>query len=91
MRRWIVFILALTVALCAAAFALLNDAEVRLDFHFFAFELSIGVVVMGSLLLGFLLASLALASAVILPQRLKLRALRRQLDAAKTGSGPGAA
>jgi uncharacterized integral membrane protein len=91
MKRWIVFILALAVALLAAAFALLNESVVRLDFHFFAFELSLGVVVMTSLLLGFLLASAALSAAVILPQRLRLRALRRQLDAARGNRGAGPA
>jgi uncharacterized integral membrane protein len=85
MKRWIVLVLALLVALLAAAFALLNEAVVRLDFHFFSFQMSLGVVVMTSLLVGFLLASLALASAVIVPQRLRLRALRRQLDAARGG------
>ena len=83
MKRGIVIVLALLVALLAAAFALMNEAEVRLDFHFFAFEMSLGVVVMVSLLL----ASAALSAAVILPQRLRLRALRRQLDAVRP-SGP---
>lgn len=91
MRRWIVILLALSVAMLAAAFALLNESVVRLDFHFFSFEMSLGVVVMASLLLGFLLASAALSSAVILPQRLRLRTLRRQLDAARVGGGPGPA
>ncbi|HWT15924.1 MAG TPA: lipopolysaccharide assembly protein LapA domain-containing protein [Patescibacteria group bacterium] len=85
MKRWIVIVLALLVALLAAAFALLNEASVRLDFHFFAFEVSLGVVVMISLLAGFLLASAALSAAVIVPQRLRLRTLRRQLDLARQG------
>ena len=89
MKRWIVIVLALLVALLAAAFALLNEASVRLDFHFFAFEVSLGVVVMISLLAGFLLASAALSAAVIVPQRLRLRTLRRQLDLARQG-GPNA-
>lgn len=89
MKRGIVIVLALLVALLAAAFALMNEAVVRLDFHFFAFEMSLGVVVMVSLLSGFLLASAALSAAVILPQRLRLRALRRQLEAARP-SGPPA-
>ena len=83
MKRWIVVVLAVLVALFAAAFALLNEAVVRLDFHFFAFDSSLGVVVMASVLLGFLLASAALAVAVVLPQRLRLRALRRQLELAR--------
>lgn len=83
MKRWIVIVLAVLVAMLAAAFALLNEIEVRLDFHFFAFDLAVGVVVMTSLLLGFLLASVALATAVIIPQRLRLRALRRQLELAR--------
>ena len=39
MKRWIVLVMAASVALLAAAFALLNEAVVRLDFHFFAFQL----------------------------------------------------
>ena len=83
MKRWIVILLAVSVALIAAAFALLNEAVVRLDFHFFAFDSSLGLVVMTSVLLGFLLASAALAAAVVIPQRLRLRALRRQLELAR--------
>ncbi|HRG14818.1 MAG TPA: lipopolysaccharide assembly protein LapA domain-containing protein [Pseudomonadota bacterium] len=83
MKRWIVLVMAASVALLAAAFALLNEAVVRLDFHFFAFQLPLGVVVTLSLLVGFLLASVALSAAVIVPQRLRLRALRRQLDLAR--------
>lgn len=89
MKRWIVLVLAASVALLAAAFALLNEAVVRLDFHFFAFQLPLGVVVTLSLLVGFLIASLALSAAVIVPQRLRLRALRRQLDLARQ-NGPTA-
>ena len=89
MKRWIVLVLATLVALLAAAFALLNEAVVRLDFHFFSFQLPLGVVVTLSLLIGFLLASVALSAAVIVPQRLRLRALRRQLDLARqSGSNP---
>lgn len=80
MQRWIALVLAAVVALLAAAFALLNEAIVRLDFHFFVFQLPLGVVVTLSLLVGFLIASIALSVAVIVPQRLRLRALRRQLD-----------
>jgi uncharacterized integral membrane protein len=80
MQRWIAFVLAAVVALLAAAFALLNEAIVRLDFHFFVFQLPLGAVVTLSLLVGFLIASIALSVAVIVPQRLRLRALRRQLD-----------
>ena len=83
MKRWIVLVLAASMALAAAAFALLNEAVVSLDFHFFAFQLPLGVVVTLSLLGGFLLASAALSAAVIVPQRLRLRALRRQLDLAR--------
>ena len=83
MKRWIVLVMAASVALLAAAFALLNEAVVRLDFHFFAFQLPLGVVVTLSLLVGFLLASVALSVAVIVQQRLRLRALRRQLDLAR--------
>ena len=89
MKRWIVLVLALLVALLAAAFALLNEAVVRLDFHLFAFQLPLGVVVTLSLLVGFLLASAALTAAVIMPQRLRLRALRRQLELARQ-NGPTA-
>ncbi len=89
MKRWIVIVLALLAALLAATFALLNEAVVRLDFHFFAFEMSLGVVVMASLLIGFLRASAALSAAVILPQRLRLRTLRRQLEVVRP-SGPTA-
>lgn len=83
MKRWIVLVLAASVALLAAAFALLNEAVVRLDFHFFSVQLPLGVVVTLSLLIGFLLASAALSAAVIVPQRLRLRTLRRQLDLAR--------
>ncbi|MBI2396558.1 MAG: DUF1049 domain-containing protein [Xanthomonadales bacterium] len=89
MKRWIVIVLALLVALLAAAFALLNDSDVHLDFHFFALDVSLGLVVMSSLLAGFLLASAALAIAVIIPQRLRLRSLQRQLGIARQG-GPSA-
>ncbi len=83
MKRWVVMVLAISVALLAAAFALLNEAVVRLDLYFFAFDMPIGIVVMTCLLAGFLLASAALATAVIMPQRLRLRALRRQLEFGK--------
>ena len=89
MKRWIVVLLAVSVALIAAAFALLNEAVVRLDFHFFAFDSSLGLVVMTSLLIGFLLASAALAAAVVIPQRLRLRALRRQLELARQPGSTG--
>ena len=88
MKRWIVITLAVLVALLAAAFALLNEANVRLDFHFFAIDLPLGVVVMSSLLVGFLIASVALSTAVIIPQRVRLRALRRQIELSRQ---PGSA
>ncbi|MCC6560741.1 MAG: hypothetical protein IT478_05245 [Xanthomonadales bacterium] len=44
---------------------------------------------MTSLLAGFLLASATLAVAVILPQRLRMRSLQRQLGIARQG-GPAA-
>ena len=47
------------------ALALLNEAVVRLDFHFFAFQLPLGVVVTLSLLVGFLIASVAFISLVL--------------------------
>jgi uncharacterized integral membrane protein len=80
MKRGLVWILCLVVAIVAAAFALLNEASVRLDFHFFAFELSLGLVVMTSVLAGFLLAGITLTMTVIFPARLRMRALRRELD-----------
>lgn len=87
MKRWIVLVLAASVALLAAAFALLNEAVVRLDFHLFSVQWPLGIVVTLSLLIGFLIASVALTVAVILPQRMRLRALRRQLDLARQ-TGP---
>lgn len=88
MKRWVVMVLAISVALLAAAFALLNEAIVRLDLYFFALEMPIGIVVMTCLLAGFLLASAALATAVIMPQRLRLRALRRQIELGKQAGSP---
>lgn len=85
MKRWIVIVLALVAALFAAGFALLNEAVVHIDFHFFAVDVSLGLVVMASLFTGFLLASAALAIAVIIPQRLRLRSLQRQLGIARQG------
>jgi uncharacterized integral membrane protein len=83
MKRWIVLVLAASAASLAAAFALLNEAVVRLDFHFFSLQSSIGIVVTVSALAGFLIAGAVLSAAVIVPQRLRLRVLRRQLDLAR--------
>lgn len=81
MPRWILLPLALLLAVLALLFFMANRQIVEIDLYVFEFALPVGVLVPIVLFIGCLIAGLVLFAAVILPQRLRLRAQARALEA----------
>jgi len=79
--RWLALVSTFTVVVCAFVFSLLNRASAHLDFGVFATDLPVGVMALSSVLVGALLAGIALLLGVVLPLRLRIRRLQRELKA----------
>jgi uncharacterized integral membrane protein len=80
MPRWLLLPSVLIVAVLALVFSVLNRNATLVDLYFCQFELPLGLLLMLLVLFGFALAGSILYVAVILPQRLRIGALRRTLE-----------
>ena len=80
MMRWLVYVLVASTAVAAFVFSLLNRGVVKLDLILATPELSAGVLTLSSLLLGACLGGLALYLGLVLPLRLRLRRLQREMN-----------
>ena len=78
MTRWLTLIVALLMIALGVVFSALNANAVPLDLYFFRTELPAGVLVLASLFFGCVLGGLFLYFGVIVPLRMRLRALHRQ-------------
>ncbi len=83
MPRWIVLPLALLLAILALFFFMANREIAAVDLYFVEFSLPIGVLIPMVLFFGCLIAGLILIAGVVVPQRLRLRALARALETAQ--------
>jgi uncharacterized integral membrane protein len=81
MPRWIILPLALLLAILALMFFMANRQIAEVDLYVADFALPIGVLIPAVLFVGFVIASLVLFVGVIIPQRLRLRAQARALEA----------
>jgi uncharacterized integral membrane protein len=81
MPRWIILPLALLLAILALMFFMANRHIAEVDLYLVEFSLPIGVLIPLVLFLGFLIAGVVLILGVIVPQRLRLRAQARALEA----------
>jgi uncharacterized integral membrane protein len=84
MARWLTIVCLALVAAAAFAFSLLNTSSVRLDVGAWTPELPLGVLVLLALLAGALLGGAVLYFGVILPLRMRLRRLQRELQGARS-------
>lgn len=80
LTRWLLLPLAVVVALLSLMFFAINRDQAVLDIYFGQIDLPLGLLVALCLLGGFVLAGAILFLAVIVPQRLQLRSLRRELE-----------
>ena len=80
LTRWLVLPLAVLIALLSVMFFALNREPAVIDLYFARIDLPLGLLIALSLLGGFLLGGLILSLAVIFPQRLQQRSLRRELE-----------
>ena len=84
MARWFGIACMIVVAVAAFAFSLLNRGAARLDLGSWTPEVPLGVLVLLSVLLGAVLGGVVLYAGVILPLRMRLRRVQRELqDAAR--------
>jgi uncharacterized integral membrane protein len=81
MPRWLILPLALLLAVIALLFYIANRQIVEVDLYVFEFSLPIGVLIPLALFVGALVAGIVLIVGVIFPQRLRLRAQARALEA----------
>ncbi|MGD9583967.1 MAG: lipopolysaccharide assembly protein LapA domain-containing protein [Lysobacterales bacterium] len=80
LTRWLLLPSAVVVALLSLVFFAMNRDSAVMDLYFARIDLPLGLLVVLCLLGGFVLAGAILFTAVIVPQRLQLRALRRELE-----------
>lgn len=71
-------LIALVFVLAGVLFSALNPMPVSLDFHFFAWQSSLGVALLCALLAGTLLGGILMSATVIWPLKSQLRRLQRQ-------------
>jgi uncharacterized integral membrane protein len=86
MARWLTIACLALVAVAAFAFSLMNRAVARLDLGTWTPELPLGVLVLLALLAGALLGGTVLYVGVILPLRMRLRRVQRELAGARPES-----
>ena len=80
MKRWLTILLALLVVFAAIVFSATNTATVALDLYFTTCELPVGVLVLATLFAGCVLGGLVLYPGVIVPLRMRIASLRRELE-----------
>ena len=80
MKRWLTILLALVVVVAAIVFSAINTAEAPLDLYLARLSLPVGVLVLASLLAGCALGGVVLYTGVIVPLRMRITALRRELE-----------
>ncbi len=80
LTRWLLLPLAVVVALLSLVFFAMNRDHAVMDMYFARIDLPLGLLVALCLLGGFVLAGAILLLTVIVPQRLQLRSLRRELE-----------
>jgi uncharacterized integral membrane protein len=88
MKRWFAIVPGVLVVLAAIVFSVINAESAPLDLYFLDLTLPVGVLVLLSVLSGFLIAGAVLYAGVILPLRMRLSAARR--DAARREPTPPA-
>jgi len=86
MTRWLIIITAFAMAFLGVVFSAINLDPVALDLYFFSMQLPAGVLVLASVLLGFMLGGLFLYAGVIIPLRMRLGTARREIDQRKAAS-----
>jgi uncharacterized integral membrane protein len=80
MKRWLTILLALLVVFAAIVFSAINTGAVVLDLYLTRFEAPAGVLVLAAVFLGCVLGGLVLYPGVIVPMRMRIAALRRELE-----------
>ena len=80
MKRWLTILLALLVVFAAIVFSATNTATVALDLYFVTCDLPVGVLVLASVFVGCVLGGLVLYPGVIVPLRMRIATLRRELE-----------
>ena len=90
MLRWLWIVIGALVALAGIVFSAINGAPATLDFYFGTLSLPLGIIVLSSLFIGFLLAGTVLWGGVIVPLRLRLASLRRQAQRAEAPAAAAA-
>ena len=90
MLRWLWIVIGALVALVGIVFSAINGAPVTLDFYFGTLSLPLGIIVLSSLFIGFLLAGTVLWGGVIVPPRLRRASPRRQAQRAEAPAAPAA-
>ena len=79
MRRWLIILTAFAMAFLGVVFSAINLDPVALDLFYFTIQVPAGVLVLASVLLGFLLSGLFLYAGVIVPLRMRLGSARREI------------
>ena len=87
MKRWLTILLALVVVFAAIVFSAINTAAAPLDLYATTLALPVGVLVLASVLLGAVLGGVLLYAGVIVPLRMRIASVRRELE---RKSGPPA-
>ena len=87
MKRWLTILLALIVVFAAVVFSAINTAAAPLDLYLATLSPPVGVLVLASVLAGCVLGGVVLYAGVIVPLRMRVTALRRELE---RKSGPPA-
>jgi uncharacterized integral membrane protein len=77
MKRWLLLSFAALIALIGIVFSAINADGATLDLYFSSVRLPLGVLVLLSLVTGFLLGGMVLWAGVVLPLRLRLRQANR--------------
>ena len=80
MTRWLTILAALVVVFAAIVFSVINRGAAALDLYFAKLDAPVGVLVLASLFLGCLIGGLVLYPGVIVPLRMRVTALRRELE-----------
>ena len=88
MKRWLSILVALLVVFAAIVFSAINQGAVALDVYFASFSVPVGVLVLASVFAGCVLGGLVLYPGVIVPLRMRVASLRRELERRSTPPSP---
>lgn len=83
--RLILIVPIVFVVACGALFGVLNGARVPLDFYFTSVEMPLGIALLGTLLLGWVLGGLVAWLGHAPRLRSEMRMLRRELNRVQEG------